>query len=128
MKNVLILAVFVIVTAVSGCLFDMNDDYDKSAGGSGAYSVTGSFVDKSGNAIAGITVVLSGETDVTALTDESGMYVFEDVAVGSYTITPGSSGYGTKTLVVIGATDVGTNNSGHGGKVGTDYTCSGCHK
>ncbi|MFC1541221.1 carboxypeptidase-like regulatory domain-containing protein [Candidatus Latescibacterota bacterium] len=127
MKNVLILAVFMIVVVAAGCIFDMNDNYDKGTGGS--YMVTGTFVDASGNGISGLTVVLSGGgTDATAVTDASGMYMFEDVATGSYTIKPGSRGYGSMTLVVSGATDVGVNNDGHGGKVGQDYTCSGCHK
>ena len=128
MKNVMFLAVFLIAVAASGCLMDMNDDYDKSAGGSGSYTVTGTFTDNSGNAIAGLTVVLSGEEDVTAVTDADGVYVFENVEVGAYTIKPGSSGHGAMNLVVSGATDVGTNSSGHGEKDGTDYTCSGCHK
>ena len=127
MKNVLVSAVFMIVVVATGCIFDMNDNYDKGEGGS--YMVTGTFVDRSGNGIAGLTVILSGgETDMTAVTDATGVYIFEDVAAGSYTITPGSSGHGSMTLVVGSDKNVGVNNDGHGGQVIGDFTCSGCHK
>jgi len=124
----MLLSVFLIAVAATGCLMDMNDDYDKGGDSAGSYTVTGMFNDNSGKAIAGLTVVLSGESEVTAITDAEGMYVFEDVEVGAYTIKPGSSGYSAMNLVVSGATDVGTNSSGHGAKIGSDYTCSGCHK
>ena len=128
MKRLMFPVVFLVIVAVSGCLMDMNDDYVKSTDGDGSYTVTGTFIDKSDNPIEGLTVVLTGESTVTAVTDVDGMYMFENVAAGVYTINPGSSGYGSMNLVVTGAIDVGTNNSGHGGQIGGDYTCSGCHK
>jgi inhibitor of cysteine peptidase len=49
-------------------------------------------LDSSG--LAGVTVVLSGTTSVTTLTDSQGNYTFSDVVPGTYTVTPSKQGYG----------------------------------
>ena len=129
MRIILILLLILLMSAAVGCIFSMNDDCDKNADGGGVYSITGKFTDNSGNPIAELTVKLSGDTDITAVTDESGVYVIENVAAGSYTVTPGDKGYSSKDIIVSGGNvDVGTNNDGHGSNIGGDYTCSGCHK
>ncbi len=129
MRIFLILLLIMLMSAAVGCIFNMNDDYDKSTAGIGAYSITGKFVDNSGNPIAGLTVKLSGDSNLTAVTDGSGTYGFENVATGSYTVTPGDKGTGSKSIIVSnGNVDVGTNNDGHSGNISGDFTCSGCHK
>lgn len=129
MRIFLILLLILLMSAAVGCIFSMNDDYDKSAGGSGVYNIIGKFIDNSGNLIVGLAVKLGGDSEVTAVTEGSGMYVFENVAIGSYTVTPGNKGTGPKSLVVSnGNVDVGINSDGHGSNIGGDYSCSGCHK
>lgn len=46
----------------------------------------------SGEAIGGATVTLSGAASATATTNNNGMYVFENVAAGSYTLKAESTG------------------------------------
>ena len=129
MRIFLILLLILLMSAAVGCIFSMNDDYDKNADGGGVYTITGKFIDNSGNSIAGLTVKLNGDTNITAVTDESGVYVIENVAAGSYTVTPGNNGYSSKDIIVSGGNlDVGINNDGHGSRIGDDYTCSRCHK
>lgn len=129
MRIFLIILIIVIMSAAVGCIFSMNDDYDKVSDGGGVYQITGKFIDKSGSVIVGLAVKLSGNKDETALTDESGEYVFENVEAGSYTVTPGDNGFVSKNIVVSnGNIDVGTNDDGHGSNINGDYTCSGCHK
>lgn len=116
------------MSAAVGCIFSMNDDYDKVSDGSGVYSITGNFIDNSGNPIVGLSVELSGDSKATEVTDGSGAYIFENVAIGSYTVTPGDKGTGSKSILISnGNVDVGTNSDGHGGNINGDYSCSGCH-
>jgi len=57
------------------------------------FSISGQVkLDSSG--LAGVTVVLSGTTSVTTLTDSQGNYTFSDVVPGTYTVTPSKQGYG----------------------------------
>ena len=128
MRIFLILLIIVLMSAAVGCIFSMNDDYDKVSDGSGVYSITGNFIDNSGNPIVGLSVELRGESNATEVTDESGAYIFENVAIGPYTVTPGDKGTGSKSIFVSnGNVDVGTNSDGHGGNINGDYSCSGCH-
>jgi len=130
MYKVLILMLLLFLSGVAGCIIPMNDDYDRAiVDGTSVYSVSGNFIDRSGKPIVGLTVVLKGNTTVSALTDSNGGYRFENVSPGSYTVTPGDRGHGSKNIVVSnGDVVVGTNKDGHGGNVNGDYTCSGCHK
>lgn len=129
MKKIFIL-VFTIITVVLGsCIFSMNDDYDKDVGGNGAaYNITGKFIKPNGTVVAGLTVTLSGEIEATAVTNGNGEYIFENVPVGSYTVTPGDKGHGLKSFIVTNDdVDVGTNSDGHGANVNGDYSCVLCH-
>ncbi len=118
-----------IITLVAGCIFSMNDDYNKDVGGDGAvYNITGKFIDNNGNIIAGLTVTLSGEIEKTTVTNENGEYIFENVPVGSYTVTPGNKRHGLKSFIVTNDNvDIGTNSDGHGESVNGDYSCALCH-
>ena len=118
----------VLMSAVVGCVFDMNDGYDKGVDGGAVYSISGKFIDKSGNPISGMTVELGGDKKTSALTDAAGSYVFADLSVGSYTVTPGDKGpKALDVLVTSKNVDVGTNGDGHGSSLNGDYTCSECH-
>lgn len=109
-------------------MFSMNDDYDKENDG-GTYTISGRFINKSGDPISGLTVKLSGDSDGTAITDESGNYVFENVSGGSYTVTPGDTGHGPKNIIASGGNvEIETNTDGHGASISGDFSCSGCHK
>jgi hypothetical protein len=55
------------------------------------YSISGRVVDGSGNPIAGVTI--SNGAGHTAITDSSGNYTLRGLMAGTYTITPGKSGY-----------------------------------
>lgn len=131
MYKVFFVMLFMLSVFLSGCIFSYND-YPKDAGGGGngaTYSITGKFIGKNGNAIAGLKVQLTGDSKATALTDSVGGYVFSNLASGSYTVTPGDRGHSSSS-VLIGNSNfvVPTNKDGHGGNVNGDYTCSGCHK
>ena len=121
MKKIFIL-VFTIITVVLGsCIFSMNDDYDKDVGGNGAaYNITGKFIKPNGTVVAGLTVTLvSGEIDRTAVTNENGEYIFEDVPAGSYTVTPITTVHTQSGVITVTNRDVsfGTNSG----------VCSTCH-
>ncbi len=128
MKYFLILLHILLALSVVSCIFSVNDDYDKGVDASGTYNITGKFIDNSGNPIEGLTVQLSGASDTTAVTDETGSYVFSDVGIGSYTVTPGDNSYGPKDINVTNAdVDIGTNSDFHGRDVGGDPSCFLCH-
>jgi inhibitor of cysteine peptidase len=57
------------------------------------FSISGQ-VKLNSSGLAGVTVVLSGTTSVTTLTDSQGNYTFSDVVPGTYTVTPSKQGYG----------------------------------
>ena len=128
MTKFIIIIFMLLITIMGGCIFSMNDDYGKENDG-GTYTITGRFIDKSGDPISGIAVTLSGGSGGTALTDGSGNYVFENVSIGSYTVTPGDTGHGPKNILVSGGNvAIETNSDGHGAGISGDYSCSGCHK
>jgi len=59
------------------------------------YSISG-HVSYAGSVVIGfrdVTMTLSGDASDTTTTDESGNYVFSDLADGSYTVTPSMNGY-----------------------------------
>ena len=129
MRIFLVLLSILLVLSVVSCIFTVNDDYDKGVDASGTYNITGKFVDNSGNPIVGITVQLSGDSDTNAVTDETGTYVFSDVGIGSYTVTPGDKGYGSKDISVTNAdVNIGTNSDFHGYDKNGDYSCFLCHQ
>lgn len=129
MKKFFAFMLILFITLAASCIFSMNDDYDKGVGGSGAaYNITGKFIDNKSNIIAGLTVTLSGEIEATAVTNGNGEYIFENIPVGSYTVTPGDKGHGLKSFIVTNDdVDVGTNSDGHGANVNGDYSCVLCH-
>jgi Right handed beta helix region len=60
----------------------------------------------------GVTMTLSGETSATITTDSSGNYSFNDLSAGSYTLTPGKSGFSfspASRQVTTSASITGTN-------------------
>ena len=119
MRIFLILLFIILMSAVVGCIFSMNDDYDKGADGSGVYNITGKFIKPNGTVVAGLTVTLSGEIEATAVTNGNGEYIFEDVPAGSYTVTPVTTVHTHSGVFTVTNSDVifGTNSGG----------CSGCH-
>ena len=128
MKYFLILLHILLALSVVSCIFSVNDDYDKGVDASGTYNITGKFTDNSGNPIVGITVQLSGDSDRTEVTGETGTYVFSDVGIGSYTVTPGDKSYRSKDINVTNAdVNIGTNSDGHGLSQNDDYSCFLCH-
>jgi hypothetical protein len=71
------------------------------------HSISGSVV--SGAPLSGATINLSGDADRTTTTDNTGTYVFNDLADGSYVITPALAGYissPTSTVVTVKGSDV----------------------
>ena len=74
-----------------------------SGGNSSTYAISGT-VSSSGTGLQGVIVTLSEVSSATATTDASGNYAIQNLAKGSYTITPARSGYtfspSTMTAVV----------------------------
>ncbi|MBN1292416.1 MAG: carboxypeptidase regulatory-like domain-containing protein [Candidatus Latescibacteria bacterium] len=66
------------------------DNFTGFTGGEGAYSLSGRIVDSSGVAIAGMRIILSrggdGQFEVTSDTDDSGVFLFENLIDGTYTL------------------------------------------
>ncbi len=58
------------------------------------HAIGGRVADGAGNALADVTVTLSGSLSMTATTGADGEYLFEDLpAGGNYTVTPGKTSY-----------------------------------
>jgi uncharacterized membrane protein len=57
----------------------------------GEYQISGQVKDQQGNPVAGVTI--SAGSDYNALTDSNGNYILTGLPTGSYTLTPGKSGY-----------------------------------
>lgn len=77
MYNVLILMRLLFLSGVAGCIFSMNNTYDKGIGGDGngsVYSVAGKFIDRNGNPIVGLKVQLKGDAAASAVTDSNCEY------------------------------------------------------
>lgn len=124
-----------IITLVTGCIFSMNDHYNKgvsnngSQTGSGDYTVSGVIIDNSGKGISEITVALIGESTLSTMTNESGEYTFENVTNGSFIVTPPQNKYAPMPISVENKdVFVGTIKSGgHGSNKNGDYSCAVCH-
>jgi hypothetical protein len=59
-----------------------------------AIAISGRVTDANGNALANVTVTLSGSQSATTATDANGNYSFTNLAAGgNYTITPSQSGF-----------------------------------
>ena len=56
------------------------------------YAISGTAT-RSGAALSGVTMNLSGAASAVATTDVSGNYSFAGLADGNYTVTPGKTGY-----------------------------------
>ena len=75
--------------------------------GTTRHSISGTVV--SGAPISGATINLSGDAAKTTTTDNTGTYVFYDLADGSYVITPALAGYislPTSTVITVKGSDV----------------------
>jgi hypothetical protein len=82
-----------------------------ASSGSGSYSVSGTI---SPAAIgSGTTVTLGGSASASTVADANGNYSFTGLANGSYTLTPGKTGYtftpATASVTVNGANQTGVN-------------------
>jgi inhibitor of cysteine peptidase len=76
------------------------------------YSISGT-VTSGGSALSGVTMTLSGGAAATATTDASGNYTFAGLVSGSYTVTPGKTGYTftpTSSAVTISSASVTSQN------------------
>src|SRR3989339_694607 len=56
------------------------------------YSISGQ-VTVGGSALSGATMTLTGKEGKTATTDTNGNYFFDDMPIGTYTLTPSLTGY-----------------------------------
>jgi len=61
-------------------------------GGAVTYGISG-HVTSAGSGLSGVTMTLSGASSATAITDAGGNYTLTGLDNGSYTITPGRTGY-----------------------------------
>ena len=81
------------------------------------HSISGTVV---GDAVAGVTVSLSGASTATTTTDGTGAYSFTGLANGAYTVTPSLAGYGfdpVRLWVTLAGVDLGS----------VDFTSSRLH-
>lgn len=80
------------------------------------YSISGTVSTSGGAPIAGVIITLAGAANATATTNASGNYSFTGLANGSYTVTPGLTGYTfspvTRNITVSGANITGQNFTG----------------
>lgn len=67
-------------------------DFTAAAVVGATFSISGT-VTSGGTGLAGVTMTLSGAGSGTTTTDASGNYTFSSLANGSYTITPGLTGF-----------------------------------
>ncbi|MBN1294714.1 MAG: carboxypeptidase regulatory-like domain-containing protein [Candidatus Latescibacteria bacterium] len=93
MKKLPELILILIIAAVAGCLTGDSGDDNKN-NDNGSYIVSGKITDNTGANVSGVTVTLSGSnTNLTVTTDSGGNYAFQDIIIGSYTVTPAKKGY-----------------------------------
>lgn len=134
MRSIPVFLLLVIVSMVAGCIFSINDDYDKSFStngnpGGGEFTISGVIIDSSGKGVPGLQIDLTGGGSVSTTTDGSGAYSFDNVAAGSYVVGPPANSYAPMAITVTD-TDVfvGTvRRGGHGGNENGDYSCTNCH-
>jgi hypothetical protein len=85
---------------------------------SGDVRVGGRIVDRTGAALPGVTVTLTGGTTRQAISDDDGRYVFTDLTSGSYTLTATLPGFQTLARTVF---------AGQPGSFALDFTLQlGC--
>lgn len=101
--------------------------FSATASTSPVYTISGT-VTVSGSGIQGVTMTLTGTNTATAITDAGGRYTFSNLVNGSYTITPGKSGYtfspAESTKTVNGADATGVNFTATA-STGATYSISG---
>ncbi|MHB9030416.1 MAG: carboxypeptidase-like regulatory domain-containing protein [Candidatus Latescibacterota bacterium] len=103
-------------------------------GGAASGSITGKIIDKAGKGVEGVTITIGG---VSVLTNTSGQFTAENIAAGSYTLTPAKTGLyflpqnrsvtleksqATVKDFISSTTSFGS--TGHGGEKGY---CAQCH-
>jgi alpha-tubulin suppressor-like RCC1 family protein len=71
----------IMIILLSGC----------GSGSDKTYSISGR-ITSAGSALAGVTVILAGDTSMSVTTDSNGYYVFSGVPGGTFTITPTLTG------------------------------------
>jgi len=103
---------FVTIIASGG-----GDDDDDPPVETPTYSISGT-ITSGGEALANITVALSGDSTNTTLTGDNGIYTFSNIENGDYTITPSTkTGYEFNPVTL----DVTVNNANVTGK---DFTAT----
>lgn len=84
-----------------------------AAGGGGTFSISGRVTTTTGIAVSGVTMTLSGASGGSTTTDISGNYTFSALGDGSYTVTPGKTGYAftpaNRNVSISGASVTGQN-------------------
>ena len=130
MKKCFMFILIILSTIVIGCIFDINDDYEKSDEPTGSYTISGKAVDSSGNGIAEISVSLVGNNNLV-ITDANDTFTIENITSGSYTIRLEKTGLNFYDLTIDiqdADIDIGTiEEGGHGANVNGNYSCSQCH-
>ncbi len=96
--------------------------------GTGNLSISG-IVTYGRSYLAGVTVTLSGAASKTAVTDSQGNYSFGSLGNGTYTVTPGKTGYSftpaNRTVTLNGASATGQNFAATLGGGGGTFSISG---
>jgi len=97
------------IVALAGC----GDDDDDGAVVPVRHSISGQVTLDNGSGLPGVTMALTGASSENAITDDSGNYTFDNLANGSYTITPSLTGFTfsptDNTQIVSGADIPGVN-------------------
>jgi hypothetical protein len=91
-------------------------DFEGTAIVVGAYSISGAVVTSRGLPLSGVIIILTGASTATATTDAAGSYTIGGLSNGTYTVTPGKSGYRftplSRTVSVSGGNVTGQNFTG----------------
>jgi len=80
----LFVGLFIVASLLVGCV--------GGGGGSGSYSISGTVVDKDGNAIDGVAIVVTGGKSTTTTTANGGKYALTGLT-GTCVLTPSLDGY-----------------------------------
>ena len=95
-----------------------------------ASSISGSVKSADGAALYGVTITLSGDKAGSTVTNTAGNYSFSGLGNGSYTVTPGMTGYAfspENRAVTVSGADV-TEQDFTGNQIPTTYSISGTAK
>lgn len=95
--------------------------------GEAASLISGNVTRANGAPLAGVTVTLGGQAQVTTITDAAGNYAFSDLANGNYTVTSSRSGFVFSPLsrnVALNGTDI-TGRNFTGTEPGVGFSVSG---